>query len=124
MSGFDHNEIAFEPDHRPAQTVEFVYPHDEEPDASADDARDGIRQAKLEAVRALLELLTCGYEDPAKIGRCVLLLAQLHNPVQTQRELALRLGITPGRVSQELNAMRAAIASVYADKEHHRHSQN
>ena len=138
MNGCPHNATALDESGQPVLTTEPDWEsvfaqldgvvEDKIPRVNRDLVREFLetfrQEVKRETAKVLLTELTSGNADLAKIGRGAVLLAHLHSPVQTQRELAARLGITPGRVSQELNAMRATIASLYAEKEHLRHSQN
>ncbi len=85
--------------------VEFDY---EVLDAKAEENEpDSLREKELEDMRqivaaAFLEILTANNATPALAGRRAFLLAHKLGlgGYKTQRELAERMGVSPGRVSQ------------------------
>lgn len=93
--------------------VDFVYPSYDPVIQRDDPDPDALRLARQETVIRLLDWLTRGHETE-RIGRRTVYLAFILHPNETQRELAGRLGLTPGRVSQELNDIREDISNLHA----------
>ena len=77
----------------------------------APDPHNDRTQIRIEALRNLLGFLTTG-ADAAACGQRVHLIAFMFKlgECRTQRELAIRLGLTPGRISQALNNLRREFA--------------
>ncbi len=95
--------IAFED----GQPVNVVWPSDPDDELhEADAAR--LRQ---ETLCRLLQCLTTKANARQAGQRALLLSYLLHiGDCRTQRQLAKRLGVTPGRVSQGLNSLRREFA--------------
>jgi DNA-directed RNA polymerase specialized sigma24 family protein len=107
---------AFDDHGKPVQAVGFVYPADE-PEPEPPDAVDGAAAARTafdrrRAAAAIIEILIAG-TTMKQAGQRAFVLAYVLKlcPCRTQKELAKRLGVTPGRVSQILNAVKRAIAA-------------
>lgn len=83
-----------------------------------------IARARQEATIRLLQFLTAGGSPPEKVGRRTIQLLHVLRPGGTQRALAARLDLTPGRISQELNVLREQIANVIRQSDNTNHSQN
>ncbi len=100
-------EINFDDDQHPVGVVEFDYAA-VDGEAETDAPVDSVSDARLvfdrrQAICGLLALLTAGDATAQTIGARALLLAVLVKAGtghQTQREIAKRLHITPGRLSQ------------------------
>ena len=109
----DEEHSGFDADHRPVLTVPFAYP-DDQPETPF--GEEDLRLARMEAVFRLLQLLTAK-SAPTQIARRVILLSHLagipHH--QTQRQLAKRLRLTEGRVSQGLKTARSQLAELARD---------
>ena len=73
---------------------------------------------RLEAVNRLFHRLLAGKPRAIEAGRRLYLLAHYagHSPCATQRELAKRLGLTIGRVSQRLKAIKLDPAGAVGEK--------
>lgn len=74
---------------------------------------DDRAQIRIEALRNLLGFLTSG-ADATACGQRVHLIAYMikQSECRTQRELAKRLGLTPGRISQALNEVRRELSMI------------
>lgn len=92
----------------------------EEIDFAAMDARlagegqdDGKRErvAQQEAAIRILQVVCDGGATAEEAGRRAILLLQTLRPVKSQRAIARQLNMTPGRVSQLLNALRNQIGN-------------
>ena len=72
---------------------------------------DALREARLEGITQILRIFSAAANTRA-IGQRVVLAAFLAGvgEEKTQRALAIRLGLTPGRVSQMLKNLRAQLA--------------
>jgi hypothetical protein len=100
--------IAFDDDNRPVPAVGFDFDAVDGEPASAED----ICRFQQEIIVRLLDFLeTKG--KPAHVGRRAILLGHLIRPSATQQSLAARLGVTPGRVCQELKILKLEIDNVY-----------
>jgi hypothetical protein len=101
MPAREYREFGYD-DGRVVPAIEFVYP-----EASGELSEDDAVRLRRESIIRLLGFL-CHRGTPRKIGVRVLLLAHLlgTGDCRTQRELAARLRISPGRVSQALKALR------------------
>jgi hypothetical protein len=88
----------------PVAVSEFRFPVDGEPDQQL--GALAAQRSRLEIITRLIGLLAAG--DAKKAGRRVHALAFiLHaSDCRNQRDLAKRLGVTPGRVSQILNEVK------------------
>ena len=93
-----------------------------EMDFAAMDARlagehqdDGVseRKAQQEAVIRILQVVCANDATAEESGRRAILLLQTFRPVKSQREIANQLNMTPGRVSQLLNALKHQITNVF-----------
>lgn len=95
MNGFDDDSSV-------VPAVDFPY---DDIDAPVDSPRDD---------NTLMHVLSiiCDGRDAEQIGKRALVVQQLLNPLPgTQRDLAKTLGVSEGRVSQLLKALRAALLS-------------
>ena len=99
----------FDDDGQPVNVTDFDYASldPESPRALADDDAGRIRQQTLCRTFAML---TSGKNSVETIGRKCLLMAFLAGqaPEKTQSDIAKRLGLSPGRVSQLLAEIETA----------------
>lgn len=86
------------------------------PEADGEDAElaavpDDVARVRREVIRRLLNFLTADEAAALAVGRRVILLVHLlgGDRAKTQRELARRLGLSFGRISQMLNALKRCI---------------
>ncbi len=87
----------------PVAVVEF-----QQPEKQAADERAKMRQ---EIMVRLIQFLTVG-RDAKKAGRDLLIMAYVcqKTDCRSQRELANRLGVSPGRASQMIKLFRQKVA--------------
>jgi len=69
-----------------------------------------VAEIREQAIREVLDFLTAGEVEVNRIGWRCSLTAWLVNRQESQRELAARLGVTEGRISQSLKSARDEIA--------------
>lgn len=107
---FKADAPTFASDGKVEASVDFEYPRDE-----ADDDDDEQRSRRQTLMRLLQFLATDA--SAKKTGQRVLLLSHLLgvSGCRTQRALARRMGLTPGRVSQALNICRREMAMITGD---------
>ncbi|MEI7733736.1 MAG: helix-turn-helix domain-containing protein [Verrucomicrobiota bacterium] len=88
------------------------------------DAMDGTQEpqdrddarARQELFRRVIQFLASGEAPAVAVGRRVILLAHLlHDNAVTQRQLARKLRLSPGRVSQLLNVVKRELATLAKD---------
>jgi hypothetical protein len=100
-----------EENRRVSVTEPDIYPADE-PDAAQPDSIDEAHVAldRRQAAAAILEILTRGATVKQAGQRAFILSHALRlGTCRTQRELAARLRLTPGRVSQLLNTLQSIL---------------
>jgi len=72
------------------------------------------RKMRQDAMRGLIRLIASGGVSASEAGRRLVMVNHLLDPDRgTQAELARQLGLTPGRVSQLLNAEREKMSLFY-----------
>ena len=103
------SEINFDDDSQPVGTVDFDFGAVErEPEAAAHEEAARMRQ---ETTLRLLQFLTTKATAKQAGQRLHMLAFLLHaSDCRTQRDLARRLRLTPGRVSQALNSAKREFA--------------
>jgi len=70
-----------------------------------------VAEIREQAIREVLDFLTAGEVEVNRIGwRCSLTAWLVNRQQESQRELAARLGVTEGRISQSLKSARDEIA--------------
>jgi hypothetical protein len=71
-----------------------------------------LAAVRLDAIREVLMIITADGATDKQAGRKALLLSYLLEPgmIGTQRQLARRMGVSPGRCSQMLTALRRCLA--------------
>jgi len=97
----ENDTVAFDEQHRRIAVVWPEVPEEiDVPDLQAE------RAALL---RGLLMWLVVDAKNAKSIGQRALLLSHIVNPTMSQRQLAKALGLSAGRVSQILSALRAKL---------------
>ena len=82
---------------------------------SAADLADAVRIAMQETTVRLLQDLCAGSATDREVGRRAILKLHCVRPESTHKELAERLGLTEGRISQLLMLSKRENANVYGN---------
>jgi Trp operon repressor len=98
------DSIAFDADGQRVPITWPEYPGDEPDTLDLD-----LRAERAALLRGLLMWLTVDAKNAKSIGQRALLLSHIVNPTMSQRQLAKALGLSAGRVSQILSALRAKL---------------
>jgi len=100
----ENDTVAFDEQHQRVVVVWPEYPGDEPDTLDLD-----LRAERAALLRGLLMWLTVDAKNAKSIGQRALLLSHIVNPTMSQRQLAKALGLSAGRVSQILSALRAKL---------------
>jgi Trp operon repressor len=100
----ENDTVAFDEAHQRVVVVWPEYPGDEPDTLDLD-----LRAERAALLRGLLMWLTVDAKNAKSIGQRALLLSHIVNPTMSQRQLAKALGLSAGRVSQILSALRAKL---------------
>lgn len=100
----ENGTVGFDDQHRRIAVVWPEYPGDEPDTLDLD-----LRAERAALLRGLLMWLTVDAKNAKSIGQRALLLSHIVNPTMSQRQLAKALGLSAGRVSQILSALRAKL---------------
>lgn len=108
------SNLAFDDRGEVVPTVGFDFDAVEaHPDGEPEQSQDDVARARRETLFRLLHCLTTG-AGTKRIGQRALVLAFLAGatPFKTQKELAAKLGVSAGRVSQILNSAKRNFAKL------------
>jgi hypothetical protein len=108
----DAHKIGFDDNVRPVPSVEFDFDAIEarERDAEIRNLKADVEFFKdrlADVIRCVRDSILLGNPTPKQAGRRAYYFAQLVSevgPFESQAQLAKHLGVTPGRISQELNS--------------------
>ena len=103
---FDNHEVC--------ASVDFIYPVDEQAEEPADTNPEAAFWRRFGALKAL-ELIA-SFDRPKAGGQAAhaLLFLLKASPYQSQKQLAARLHISPGRCSQVIKAISVGLDSILA----------
>ena len=100
----ENDTVGFDAD---GQRVPITWPED--PDAPEALDHPDLRAERAALLRGLLMWIVADARNAKSVGQRAILLAHIVNPTLTQRKLAKALGLSAGRVSQILSALRAKL---------------
>ena len=122
MTSLPHGH-AYSDNGQPVPFAEFDFSAVDGEDVSGFTAAD-LARGRQEAVVGLLQFLTADGASAEVVGRKAILLSHMMRREGTQRALAIRLDLTPGRISQQLNALERQMSNVLGRSDAVSYQQN